>query len=146
MFRLLEGILFFFKFYFWEIWRMFVCILFYMYINFIKINEFFFLWLKIEYDYYWGKKWKVMEYLSGFFLYYFLYWELNFFWMGFVVLFFVFFVVVGYYICRYNGLVFVKLKLLKRKIWFCLCFLFFLSLIFWRKKIVKWILMLKEKM
>lgn len=60
-----------------------------------------------------------------FFLYYFLYWELNFFWMGFVVLFFVFFGVVGYYICRYNGLVFVKLKLLERKKWFCLCFLFF---------------------
>lgn len=45
---------------------MFVCILFYMYINFTKNNELFFM---IEYDYYWGKKWKVMEYLSDFFFY-----------------------------------------------------------------------------
>lgn len=54
---------------------MFVCILFYMYINFTKINELFFSWLKIEYDYYWGKKWKVMEYLSDFFLYIILFTE-----------------------------------------------------------------------
>lgn len=126
LFRLSEGILFCFQILFREIWRMFVCILFYMYINFTKINELFFSWLKIEYDYYWGKKWKVMEYLSGFFLHHSSYRELNSFWMGFAVLFFVLSGAVGHYTCRYNGLVFVKSKSLERKKWLRLRLLFFL--------------------
>lgn len=152
LFRLSEGVFwFFFKFYFWEIWRMFVCILFYMYINFTKINELFFMieywiWLLL------GKKVKsngVFEWF--FFLHHSSYRELNSFWMGFAVLFFVLSAAVGHYTCRYNGLVFVKSKSLERKKMTSLTSLVFFFFefnewTFWRKKIVKWILMSKEKM
>lgn len=48
---------------------MFVCILFYMYIIFTKINELFFHDWRLNMIIIGGKKWKVMEYLSDFFFY-----------------------------------------------------------------------------
>lgn len=132
--------MFFFKFYFWEIWRMFVCILFYMYINFTKNNELFFMieywiWLLL------GKKVKsngVFEWF--FFLHHSSYRELNSFWMGFAVLFFVLSGAVGHYTCRYNGLVFVKSKSLERKKWLRLRLLLFFFF-FWVQRMN----ILKEK-